>query len=580
MFDDYPFEIFEKISFYLTARQQATCQSVCRSWRKLFMPCQYRHVQIKGKRQFYQFHQTLQSSMLGHYVKRLSIQDVYMACQELESLPFLCPNLVSFAFNGMTGPSSPYSCFLPYCEWKHLRRLTELQDLTVTNYLLSAPTSAFSHLTHLSIRLSTQQLKSTFFANLQRATELVDLSLDSVTLSLADLEVVHSSCPYLQQLTLTNAKLEPMAEGLEGKRSVSQYPFEPAKCMTTFKYQNGDDLHDNYEWLYYIGIKYPYLETLELWCEYSIYAPQRTDISYMEERYGALASIAMHCPRLTSLKLLNVTMNHWVFEAMDHVGTRLSTLSIGDLTDNTIDMLHYLGQSQQNVSDLVVWGWPSLCIQDTLQETVAAISRCSDKLGSLTVSMQFSGIKNSPIPLDLLFAQCSQLSYLKLDCTQPFLDRNDLVCPNLQHFVVENGCFRNDLFDYLATSCPNLKNLEIESCALITVGSCVTIHMPNHRFEHIKLNHICPPSNYHHAKAASDIRFFDVRVADQRQMFELTEYEAYSPSLSFHYEQKHVETVRPTRYICHGDTQQLPNSTFVSITCSSLNELNLNNFWI
>lgn len=583
----YPLEIIDRIGFYLTSRQKGVCQLVCRSWRHLFIPCQYRHVHIKGRRQFNQFyHALLQSDMcIGHYIKRLTAEDVYLTAQELESLPPLCPYLVSFSFDGMNNPplsSSSYPVSLPYCQWKHLRRLTELQNLTLTNYLLAAPMSPLSSLTHLSVRFQHNHQKEQFISNLHKATDLIELSLDSITLSLSDIESIHQCCPYLQKLTLINAKLEPIATSVDAKRAVINYPFKPAKCMKYFAYQNGDDLYDNYEWLYYISKKYyTQLTSLELWCAYSIYTPQRTVSSSVEDndRCAALASIGVSCTQLRSLKLLNITMNRWLFDAMDHAGTQLNELSMSDMTDNTIDMLLALGQSQQQVSSLTLWGWPSLCIPDTLQETIAALSRCRPT--SLTFSMQFSGIKNSPVPLDLILTLCTDLTHLTLDSMQPSVGLYDaFACAKLQHFAVKNGCFRNDLFEYLALRCPRLHTLEIESCALISMGSSVDIHMPQHDLKWVSIQHIRPPSNYHHAKVASDIRCFDVSVSSKRQQYELVDYETYSSSLSFHYEQKPVETSRPTGLVCYEGARELTNTTFVSIVCNSLNELNLDTFWV
>jgi hypothetical protein len=350
--------------------------------------------------------------------------------------------------------------------------------------------------------------------------------------------------------------------------------------MTSFHYQNGNDLYDNYEWFYYISAKYTNLETLELWCAYSVYTPQRTITSDMNERYGALASIGLSCCFLKSLKVLNLTMNHWLFEAMDHVGTQLDHLSISDMTDNTIDLLQYLGESRLNVSSLELWGWSSLCIQDTLEETLAMVGRCSDQLTSLSLSMQFSGIKNSPMPLDLILTRCTQLVYLKLDSTQPSFGSCTEYTSNLVQFVVENGCFRNDLFTYLEAQCPNLKSLAIDSCSLIASpgpgASNVNMHFPHHNLHQLVINHVRPPSSYHHAKIASDIRFFNVSINQGScALYELTDYEMYSSTLSFDYEQKNVETMRPTRYIRHGEV--IPTSTSVSIQCRSLQELIIGN---
>ncbi|KAL0137232.1 hypothetical protein V8B55DRAFT_1526584 [Mucor lusitanicus] len=612
-YDYYPLEIFDNVAYYLTTRQKGICQSVCRSWRKLFTPSQYRHIHVRGRRQFSQFYQSLEPGFVGHYVKRLSVNDVYMTAHELNALPMLCPNLIALSFNGksmdQSAPQQEHASFAP---WSHLRRLTELQDLTVTNYLLKCPSSPLSSLTHLSIRFSNDKeaaaaMKSDFLASLHKAADLISLSLDSVTLSLPEMETIHQACPHLQKLRLVNAQLEPIGDTAEEKRAVATYLCRPAKCMRTFEYQNGGDLYDNYEWLYYFANKYLYMENLELWCEYSVDTPHRVPpgAADLEERYGALARLGMVCRCLQSAKFLNITMNYWFLEALDSVGTRLETIALGDMTDNTIDLLQYLGESRQNVSSLTLWGWPSLCIQETMEETIAMIGQCSERLGSLVFSMRFSGIKNSPVPIDMLLKYCPKLSYLKLDGTQAALlssidvARDALVSspslfvrPKLRHLVLENGSFLNQLFEYLSIRCPNLCKLQVGSCALI--GECsqmeVKINMPHHSFDMISISHVRPPTRYHHNTVPGDIRLFDVSVFDAttttkkkqsvHKLFELTDYEKYADSLTFHYEQKPQETNRPTKYTLHSNPDDRPAGPFVSIQCQGLTELHIGNFWV
>ncbi|CAO3616866.1 unnamed protein product [Mucor fragilis] len=605
-YDHYPLEIFDNVAHYLTTKQQGICQSVCRSWRKLFTPSQYRHIHVRGRRQFSQFYQSLEPGFVGHYVRRLSVNDVYMTAHELNALPMLCPNLIALSFNGKSMEQSLEQEQLAYASlapWSHLRRLTELQDLTVTNYLLKCPSSPLSSLTHLSIRFSGNEpaIQHDFFASLHKATDLVNLSLDSVTLSLAEMETMHQACPHLQKLRLVNVHLEPIGATVEEKRAVATYLCQPAKDMRTFEYQNGGDLYDNYEWLYYFANKYMHMENLELWCEYSVETPHRVPPSAtdLEERYGALARLGMVCRCLVSAKFLNVTMNYWFLEALDSVGTQLETLALGDMTDNTIDLLQYLGESRQNVSNLTLWGWPSLCIQETMEETIAMIGQCSERLSCLVFSMRFSGIRNSPVPIDMLLKYCPKLSYLKLDGTQAALlssadmvrdalanTPSSFVRPKLSHLALENGSFRNELFEYLSICCPNLRKLEIGSCALIEECSQmqVEINMPHHTFDMISMSHIRPPTRYHHNTVPGDIRLFNVSLLDARQkkdlLYELTDYEKYADSLTFHYEQKPQETNRPTKYTLHSNPDDRPAGPFVSIQCQSLTELNIGHFWV
>lgn len=591
---NYPFEIFDKVSHYLSCKQKGVCRNVCKSWKSLFTPSQYRHVQIRGRRQFQYFFQALESGMVGHYVRRLSVDGAFMTSQELEALPSLCPNLVHLLFNGVDTTQD-----IHVSQWKYLRRLTEHQGLNVTKQLLRAPDSILSSLTHLCIRFSSPEVKNSFIVSLYKAKDLECLSLDSVTLSVSELEMIHDACPNIQKIRLINADLEPIGTTIEEKRIIASHCYRPARCMKILELQNSVNLYDNYEWLYYFASKYIDLVRLELWCKYSVSTPSKVPptASELEERYVALANIGVNCRSLKSVNLMNVTMNHWFFEAMDHVGIRLDSISLGDMTDMTIDMLQCLVKSKQNVSSVTLWGWSSLCIQETMQETVTLLGIGSDRLSSIDFSMQFSGIKNAPIPIDLILSHCTNLKQLKFDNIQAVLmtpmnakkddavDGYDMsVKSQLQHLTFTNGSFRNQVFEYLSLYCPELTHLEINSCSLIGQYYSemdIKIHMPHHTFQSIRIDHARPPSHYYQVKQASDIRLFDVSQIrkNKRQWYELNEYESYTSSLAFDYEQKSVEYSRPTNYMEHQVNNQ-PSGPSVSITCQDLIELYIGTFWV
>ncbi|CAO3643220.1 unnamed protein product [Mucor hiemalis] len=602
----YPNEIFDNISYYLTAKQKGVCQAVCRSWRILFIPSQYRYIKLEGRRQFNQFYNSLNPNFLGYYVRRLSVDDVYMTTQELDSLPALCPNLVELSFNDVNTLHDPNLFTQAFSYWKNLRRLTGLQDLTAIKYFLQSPSSPLSSLTYLSISFQAHDVsfREDLLRGIRQAKNLQNLSLDYAILALSHVEAIHDACPNLQKLQLTNTKLEPIGHTVHEKRAVAKQVFSPALSMETFEFKNGGDLYQDYEWLYYFSLKYPNLIKLELWCEYSVNTPDPEVLptaTDLEERWGALASLGMRCFQLKSVKLLNITMNQWLFQAMDHVGTQLEDIALGDMSDNTIDILQYLGQCNQNVSSLTLWGWPSLCIPETMAETISVLGRCSDRLSSVTFSMQFSGIKNSPMPIDLLLSSCSKLKYLKLDNTQVTLvssiDRakdalnhnKDLyVRPQLYHISFENGSFRNVVFEYLALRCPNLAKLEITSCALIEGHPSekeVKIHMPHHAFESISINFIRPPSSHYHLKQAKDICLFDVsqmKNNDLHRVYELVDYEKFTSNLTFNYEQKQSEFTRPTKYVNYGNLFGADECSgpLVSIQCHVVTEFKIGGLWV
>ncbi|KAI8981720.1 hypothetical protein BDF20DRAFT_862828 [Mycotypha africana] len=665
LFDYFPLEICNRIADYLSNKQISECRTVCRAWHRLFTPSQYRHIHLRGRRQFVQFYQSVKMDIVGHYVRRLSVDNVSLTREELHSLPLLCPNVVEFSFNNkqtvvpaLARPVTSSGYFdeeeeqeqqeqhpmdidtntttNTFIEWKHLKRLTELNGLTVLNHLLQAPETVLSSLTHLSVSLkesndnsnnsnnnsgsSSSRLKQEFFTALSKASRLIDLSLDAITLTLSEMEMIHTVCPLLQTLRITNVHLAPMdsSSSNEEKRSIIALnpSIQLAYTMRAFKYQNGGDLYMNYEWLYYIARKYPQLEELELWCEYSVDlvsdeydAEDSVRQRELAERYAALTHIILSCGRtLTSLQLMHLPMNEWLFEAMDHMGTRLEHFSVGDMTDHTLNLLQHLAASKQNVSSLTVWGWPSLCLQDTMEETIRWIGRCSHRLQTLTFSMRFSGIKNFPMPVDLLLDVCPQLTSLTCEGVQVTANSADVsvmafarearrtasdafLRPCLKTLVLKNGSFRNAFFTYLSLRCPRLNVLEITSCTLIDrVASDIKVNMdmPHHCFQRVSIDFLRPPSHYHHNSTPQDIRLFDVSVKEEREedapprrrLLELVNYERYSPDLEFDYKQRTFELTRPIHYVDYTERGYLPPGFVIVINCQKLNELHIGNIWV
>jgi hypothetical protein len=407
------------------------------------------------------------------------------------------------------------------------------------------------------------------------------------------METIHTACPNLKKLRLINTELLPIAESMDDKRAVASVAFKPASNMRTFDLKNGKDLYDNYEWLYYFSQKYPGLEKLKLWCEYSVNNPSHEvppTPDELEERYGALARLVMSCRHLKSAHFLNITMNHWVFEVMDSVGIKLEELAISDMTDNTIDMLQRLGESNQNPSSVTLWGWPSLCIEETMQETVAVLGECSNQLTDLTFSMRFSGVRNAPIPFDMLLNRCNKLKHLKLDNTQAVLlssldiARDSLVNnapaflrPNLNFIEMENGSFRNEIFEYVGIRCPSLDRLEIDSCAFINQGSDtkLMIDLPYHSFETMRLNNITAPY-LQCFRSKNEISTYNISHGDYQATYELTDFERCQNSLTFEYEQKPVKDSRATKVHKINKVE----GSYVTVNCKSVKELHLGDFWV
>ena len=580
-----PTEIIHSILSYLTSKDKGVCQLVCHSWKSFSVASQYRKVQIKGKKQFVLFYSTLNSvESLGKHIKHLSVDGVDLDTHHVRFLQIVCPYLVEFAFQGKPEMNTCQDTMLS--SWKHLRRITNTNHSVMT-------TNESTILTHLSVCLKLDDsLKTIFLHQLTYSRDLVELSIDSVTLSVLDFESIHRACPKLVTLLLSNAILLPIGDTAEEKRAVAHDHYTQARYLKKFHLNNTSDLDQDYEWLYYFAQKYKNLTELHLWNKYTTDAPETSPTTEeLEERYKAMAAIGLSCTQLLSLKLFNISANHWFFDAMDKAGTRLNSIALGDMTENTLDLLHCLRTSNQQVTSLTLYGWPSLCIEDVLKEVLTVIGGCSNQLFSFALSMCFSGIRNSPVSVDLILKHCPSLISLDLDYVQAVMRQEEEKMKNkgggvkspLTRFGLINGSFRNDLFTQLSKRCPDLVTLKMESCSFIGNHSKETevkIDMPYHVFESIHLNHIRPWAQLHCSQQAQDIQLYKLNTSiKHNQVYELTGYESYQSCAVFDYEQKQLEYKRPTKYVQHKDLTS-HKKLFVSIHCHYLKELIISDFWI
>ncbi|KAI8980508.1 hypothetical protein BDB01DRAFT_796650 [Pilobolus umbonatus] len=583
---DLPLEIAEIIASYLTARQKGTCLTVSKSWNRLFIPPQYSYICLRTRQQFERFYyHALQSNYLGYYVKYLCLEGVSMNDSELASLPSLCPYLTALSLEGngidLMKKSSALIGSAHFLPWSCIRQLKEGQDLIITSYLLASHSP--SHLTSLSITFNkcfdTLQLvtKDIFLSSLNNLYQLINLSLDSIQLSVTDMEIIHNACPHLKILGLTNASLIP---------GTLNSLIQPAQLINTFKLKHCSGLFNNIEWLYYISSKYIYMEHLELWSDevYQDMSPLKDEI---EERSRALNHLIMKSVRLKSIQLFNICMDELLFQTMDDSNIELEHIGLGDMSDNTMNLLYALGESQQNVSSLTLWGWPSLCIPDTMEEMIEVVNSCSNQLTSFTFSMFYSGISCIPFSLKSVFENCFHLHYLQLDAVQP-VTPTDYVMSNphpLKHIVLKYGSFMNNMLNYLVQKCPSLSTLEIDTCTLVghrRQEMALGIDMSRHRFDTIIINHLSPFYDPR-TRLRTDIRYFRVlQSSKEEHIYELTGYEYYTDGISFDHLQRPLKQTRPTQYKLldrEQDNLHLSNHCLL-LQCQAIRQLHLGGFWV
>ncbi|KAI8380372.1 hypothetical protein BD560DRAFT_487628 [Blakeslea trispora] len=595
-FENYPIEVIELIANHLTARQKGVCQMVCRSWRYLFISLQYHHVQLLGQNQLNLFIQSIQASDLGgSCVRQLHLDDSMLRYEQLITLLNYCPKLVSLSYKkDMTTQDDIHKQML-LSRQIHLKRLIEFQGLDVTHCLLYGPSTSHPQIVQLSLSFEgfTKVTKEDLISRLDMLPNLLDLSLDSVCLSFSDLEAIHTSCNRLRELTFSNTTMCPEAADVADKMTIENKVFVPAKSLHSFRLANVTDLNAHFEWMFYIAKKYPHLHHIELWHTFSVSKPieEEMDVEIIDTCRYALSQIGKHCSLLKTAKFLSVHVDQRLFDELDAAGAKLEAISLGDMCDWNLSLLSHLGASQQNITHLTVWGWPSLCIPGEMEKLFSILSHSSNQLKHLSISMQFAGIKNSPFPLDQLLILCSNLCSVELDGFRVLcrpINHNDQLAPSIQltHLAIRNGCFDASLLNRVGSLCQHMESLVLDSCDVIgeSHNKQLLIHLPDKRLKSIHLNYLYFPEAYHRFGTKSNgLEWFDVTITSrkiQHRLFELKEYEYYCSDLSFNYEQKQHPLYRPTQCIDHGDARIEQHSPLVFIHCKALDELKICEFQV
>ncbi|OBZ82014.1 hypothetical protein A0J61_09935 [Choanephora cucurbitarum] len=589
-----PLEIVQLIANHLTARQKGVCQTVCRFWRHLFISLQYYHVDLLGRHQFELFLQSIeQSDLIGSCVRQLYLDYTMLDYRQLATLFRYCPKLISLSYKrDITTENDAYQ-MIP-SQQIQLRRLVEFQGLDVTHCLLYGGIASHPQITQLSLSFSglgSKVTKEELIAQLDKMPNLLELSLDSIALTWHDLESIHACCAKLRALEFSNTTMCPEGISLKEKRALENQLVTPAKWLHSFRLRNVKDLNIHFEWMFYIASKYPYLRHIELWQSFSVSTSVEEDmhLKKIDDISDALSRIGKHCRFLKTAKFLNIHMDHRLLEAMDAVGTSLEAISLGDMSDLTLSLLSHLGHSQQNVTHLTVWGWPSLCMPGRMEELLPLLSQASHRLNHLTLSMQFAGIKNSPCSLDQLLTYCSRLSSVELNgfrvlCQPPDPDKtHPRASIPLTSLAIRNGGLTTTLLDRLDPFCPQLESILLDSCDVIGDSHTrqLTIHRPDRKLKSLQLSYLYSPVAYYHrfGSKSNAIQWYDLTMGDQEhQVFELKEYEYYQSHLSFDYEQKEDPLHRPTQCVHHGDIELEPYRPSVSIKCRSLLELRIGGF--
>jgi hypothetical protein len=470
-----PIEIFDDIGCYLTSKDVAACQKVCKAWYKRWIIFTYYSTQTRGKLQFHQFfEQTLKQSIyppgtefsVGHQIRKLVIENGLIEPSVLGQLPLLCPYLEVFMFDGVIlseeARREPFQYYQQrkhkeelnsirhnFGHWKNMRQIVEFNGITVAQSLLNNiqldQVGGYTKLTHISVQFNNSNdrtnSKASFIESLANAPLLESLSIERVYLSVMELEKIHDSCPRLYSLYLINTVLLPMIEEFHTQ------DITPATNLLDLQLVDSSFCDDVPRWLDYISIKYVNVKNLDIG-SYS-FASEEDNISksssmtntFHHSYQKQLFQIAKRLTKLETLKLLSFSLGTAFFDILDQRGTFLSKLTLGDglstlLLANELSTLMQSHQ-RQHITSLTINGWP---LSTAIQGTILIMETLN---------------------------QCSNLTSLQLSMGRYLHQNKNTALANnpASNNMVDNGTL---YFDFILEQCPKLISLTINDAKLIT----------------------------------------------------------------------------------------------------------------
>ncbi|KAF1801857.1 hypothetical protein FB192DRAFT_1471474 [Mucor lusitanicus] len=639
-----PSEIVQRIVHYLDQPDVVQCQCVCRSWYKTWIQFIYATVHIRGKAQFQSFfYDTLHTSLMdasystGYHIRRLVIESGHIEPSVLGQLPPLCPFLEVFKFDGVVlGQEARRESFQYYQQrrnreeldkvrhnfalWKHMRELVELNGITVAHALLQQPAT---QLTSLSVQFNNQNdrtnSKLSLIQSLHHAPHLQSLAMERIYLTVEELELIHDSCPELVSLHLLNTVLLPMSTTAvqEGQPHI-----RPAVDVRRFQFINGSFCDDVPRWLNYIAKKYIHARRLEIGsCSFFAGAREQEEDEDCHAQLDntvyepQLLQIAKLCSKLHTFKMQSFCLPAPFFQILDQQATFLNELTLGDGLTNSLALeLKGLLKSQQrhSIKTLTVLAWPLAIDIRGSHALMSSLGQCTH-ITTLNLSLgrhfhqndimpasssSTASIDNATMYLDVVLAQCPQLTHLsisdaKLACTNAMLlpaahtssHRYTLASLRLDNVLIDSG---SDVFCTIAVHCPHLVDLYLIS----TIASPVyhntrnfNIYLPQHQLKTLVLDRIRVSRKCSVRLGTSRFKIIqDTRVI----WYDLISYECCtSRPLSRHVSEEYSSSsnnmslermrARKVKKIQDADVcySSLDQSVYVSVVCKSIESLHL-----
>lgn len=430
--DKLPAETIAAITYKLDLYDKLTCCLVCRKWCQIIYSSNlYTKLSFRFMSDFNKAVTFFQSNLhMAQLVKELTcITDCCLDTTTILSLPGLFPNMESLNLNYFTCGATNTTTLVANREqglvkWSHLKRLEDFTDMGISRFLLGS--SVYENLVELKVHLSsatTQAAAATAIENnnskipplqplirhLKNAPNLQKLNLRHATVSLLDLESLHTNAPNLRSLKINKLTM-PVQEDLN-LNSVS-----PADNLQQLKvcFDNANAPDPVYlvavtQYLNYFQKKYTNMTDIRL----SLGSFQDDlDDPWLFEQF--IINLISNMPLLTSYSMEICPLTERIAAAMDEKRLQLSQIQLYVDEDEQLEILSACKAAQTLTTLNLTKSNARIYIYDVIKVNPTSLVEIGQRLEHLT-TLKFDNVDNGPCFIFDIIGNMPRVTSLSFD---------------------------------------------------------------------------------------------------------------------------------------------------------------------
>ncbi|KAI8342341.1 hypothetical protein BC941DRAFT_138603 [Chlamydoabsidia padenii] len=536
-----PYEIFQLVCLSLGSNKQdlVECCVVCTGWHPLFMQQLYQDIHLCGPPNFKSFLTCLSNNnnmyitQRSFFIRALTIQDGDINQVDMERLPGVCPELEQLTIDGRAhweDNNTDNDSLQPSHStwWPCLTSACILVTDVAPTLIQHAP-----HLTRLTVRcMFDEALTRKIIHSLHhlKAT-LIQLSMDEIRISILQLELIHTTCPHLNQLRLVHPTLTKTST-LNSLSTTTTSSLQQLVLQEVVLDEVNEEEGLLVEWFAYIGNKYPILEQLEWW----------NKAYHGESSLGRLDTdtglrLISQCPRLTSVRFFHLHVDPSFYHSLlsrTHNNNNTHHTPPPPLDDLGMSYSMNLGQQeQQQIRSYSLW-W------QRKESPLSYVPHLPCNLVNLHLSTRLCF---GSFDMSLILDQCTRLESLHLDfgTLENITSETQWTPHPLKRLVMEEVNFSSLVMHMVAFRCRHLTDMDLLDCILTEQPdddrmdkNLAQLIFPHQHFTTVKL---CGIRFAHNPSLrAKSVGIYEMeRQPQKEQWYYLSHHATYLSYTSIHY---------------------------------------------